>query len=53
MPVLPSNAYQSGGKFLGLFTSPYGVEQYVDSNGYSLKNVKSDIVLYAVFENGN
>ena len=50
-PTLPSEAYSSNGKFLGLFTSPYGVEQYVDSNGYSLKSVKSDIVLYAVFEN--
>jgi len=47
---LPDEVEYSGRKFLGLFTDPYGIEQYVDQNGYSLKNVKSDITLYALWE---
>ena len=49
-PELPKEAYRTGYRFLGLFSSPYGVEQYVDSNGYSLKSVTSNITLYACWE---
>ncbi|MBQ7368951.1 MAG: hypothetical protein IJW60_04520 [Clostridia bacterium] len=36
--------------FAGLWTSAYGGTQYLNSAGYSLYNVKSDITLYAVWE---
>ena len=36
--------------FDGLWTSAYGGTQYLNSAGYSLYNVKSDITLYAVWE---
>ena len=35
--------------FAGLWTSAYGGSQYLNSAGYSLYNVKSDMVLYAVW----
>ncbi len=47
--TLPDAVRFSDREFLGLFTSPYGLEQYVDRNGYSLRNVKSDITLYALW----
>ena len=47
---LPDKAEREGYKFLGLFSSPYGAEQYVDANGYSLKTIKSDVELYAMWE---
>ena len=46
---LPYKTQRSGKVFLGLFSSPHGIEQYVDRNGYSLRNVKSDITLYAIW----
>ena len=48
--ILPDKASRQGYRFIGLFSSPYGVEQYVDANGYSMKTVKSDISLYAMWE---
>lgn len=50
LPDIVLEKQTDGKRFAGLFTSPYGIEQYTDRNGYSLKTVTYDIVLYAIWE---
>ena len=47
---LPAKASREGYIFCGLYTSPYGGEMYINAAGYSLKQVKKDMKLYAVWE---
>lgn len=43
----PSQMRREGYKFLGLFDTPFGGEQYVNAAGYALRTITRDIELYA------
>ncbi len=47
---LPKEATKEGWKFLGLFNTPFGGTQFVNGAGYSLRDVTTDMVLYAVWQ---
>ncbi len=46
---LPERSYRQNMIFVGLFTTPDGGTQYVNTAGYSLRSVTSDLTLYAVW----
>lgn len=48
--VMPQKSKREGYKFIGLFMSPLGGTQFVNSAGYSVRTIEFDIDLYAVWQ---